>query len=83
MDKILVSLFVPLVQEKYDLFVPVDLDVGSLTSVLANSVQDLCNGRYSVSGKERLIRTLPDAVLDPLKTFSEYDINDGTELMLI
>lgn len=83
MDKILVSLFVPSVQEKYDLFVPSDLDIGSLASTLANAVQDLCNGRYSVSEKERLIRLSPDASLDPSKTLSEYGIDDGTGLMLI
>lgn len=83
MEKILVSLFVPSVQEKYDLFVPADLEIGTLSSVLANGVHDLCNGRYCVSEKEMLLRTSPDAVLNPNKTLSEYDINDGTGLILI
>ncbi len=83
MKKILVSLFVPAVQEKYDLFVPSELEIRALSSVLANAICDLCNGRYCVSGKERLLRKSPDAVLNPDKTFSEYGINDGTELILI
>lgn len=83
MEKILVSLFVPAVQEKYDLFVPSDLEIGTLSSVLANAIHDLSNGRYSVSEKEMLLRTFPDAVFDPNKTLFEYDIGDGTELILI
>lgn len=83
MDKILVSLFVPSVQENFDLFVPSDLEIGTLSSVLANAVHDLSNGRYCVSEKERLIITFPDAVLNPEKTLSEYGVNDGAKLMLI
>lgn len=83
MDKILISLFVPSVQEKYDLFVPVDLEIGILAGILANGVHDLCDGRYCVSGKEMLIRTAPDAVLNPKKTLADYDINDGVGFILI
>lgn len=83
MEKILINLSVPSVQENYDVFVPSDLEIGTLVCVLASGVQDLCNGRYSISEKEMLIRTSPDAVLNPNKTLSDYDIDDGTRLVLI
>ena len=83
MEKILINLFVPSVQEKYDLFVPSDLEIGVLTGILANGVRDLCNGRYCISEKEMLIKTSPDVVLNPKKTLSEYDVNDGVKLVLI
>lgn len=83
MEKILVNLFVPSVQEKYDIFVPSNLEIGVLVSVLANGVQDLCNGRYCQSEKEMLIRLSPDIVLNPHKTLSYYDIKDGARLVLI
>ncbi len=83
MEKILVNLYVPSIQEEYDLFAPADLKVGELVGVFALGVQDLSNGHYSISDKERLLRTNPDAVLHPQRSLKECGIKDGTRLIMI
>lgn len=83
MEKILIGLFVPAAEERYDIFVPADLDIAALTRILADSVEELCNGRFCCSNQEMLVRKDPDTLLDPSRALSDYGIRDGTQIVLI
>lgn len=83
MDKILIRLDVPSVGKSYDLFVPANLVIARLCTVLADSVSELCNGRYGISGKEMLVLVSPNTVLVRNRTLADYGIGDGSRLMLI
>ena len=54
MEKKLIGLYVPAVQERFDLLVPADLDIAALTVLLTNGVEELCEGRYAPSHHELL-----------------------------
>jgi len=83
MEKILVSLDVPILGEKYDIFVPEDIKISSLTEVLAQGVFDVSGGKYAVSGREMLMLLEPELLLDPQKTLGDYDVGDGSPMMMI
>jgi hypothetical protein len=83
MDKILVCLFVPAVQQSFDLFVPPDLEIGKLTSVIAGGVEELCRGQYVSSHEEMLSQKDPDLLLNPFRTLASYGIKDGAELIML
>lgn len=83
MGKILIRLEIPSVKEQYDLFVPTDIDIKSLTNILANGIQELSNGRYGTSGKEMLMNRSPVSLLNPNKTLDDYCIKDGSVLIII
>ena len=55
MEKILINLYVPAIDKSYDLFAPKDLNIGSLVQMFSNSIQELSDGQYSISGFEMLI----------------------------
>lgn len=83
MEKKLIGLYVPAVQERFDLLVPSDLDVASLTALLTNGVEELCTGRYSPSHQELLSLRNPDRLLHPRKTLGDYGVENGAQLVLI
>ena len=83
MEKKLIGLYVPAVQERFDLLVPTDLDIASLTALLANGVGELCEGRYSPSHQELLSLRHPDILLRPRLTLADYGIENGAQLILI
>lgn len=83
MRKILVRLFVPSVNRTFDLFVPLDLEIGKLTQVIVSGVIYLCNGSYISSNEEMLNLKDPSAFLDPRLTLFNYGIKDMAELVLI
>lgn len=82
MDKILIGLQVPAVGEWFDIFVPVELDISTVTKLLADGVAELCGGRYICSGQEMLVRKEPATLLDPNRALAEYGIRDGEQLVL-
>lgn len=83
MDKILVNLFIPSVQESYDLFVPVDMEISGLIALLAEGVFELSNNRYGISGKEQLILRGQESPMNPAHTLEDYGVQDGAELVLL
>ena len=83
MEKRLIGLYVPAVQERFDLLVPMDLDIATLTGLLVNGVEEMCAGRYAPSRQELLSMRYPDMLLHPGKTLADYGVEDGAQLVLI
>lgn len=83
MEKRLIGLYVPAVQERFDLLVPMDLDVVALTKLLVNGVEEMCEGRYAPSHQELLSMRHPDMLLNPRLTLADYDVVDGAQFVLI
>lgn len=83
MEKKLVGLYVPAVQEKFDLLVPVDLEIRTVTALLTNGVKELCPGRYTPSGQETLSMRYPEMLLQPGKTLADYGAENGTQLLMM
>lgn len=83
MSKILVSLDVPILGEKFDMFVPDDVSISLLIGLMANGVYDACGGKYYISGNERLMRVYPEELLNPKYILRDYAIEDGAQLMMI
>lgn len=83
MEKRLIGLYVPAVQERFDLLAPVDLEIAALTALLARGVEEMCAGRYTPSRQELLSMRHPDMLLHPRKTLSDYGVENGAQLVLI
>ncbi len=83
MDKVLICLLVPPAKRSFDLFVPMDLDIGTLTRVIADGVEELCRGYYVSSHEEMLSRKDPDLLLNPFRTLASYGVRDGAVLVLL
>lgn len=83
MEKILIKLFIPAVNRSFDLFVPVDIEIGELTKTIVNGVEYMCNGVYVPSNEEMLNSKEGHILFDPSLTLDAYGITDGAELILI
>lgn len=83
MEKKLIGLYVPAVQERFDLLVPVDMDIAVLTKLLVDGVEEICAGRYTPSHQEMLSRRHPDILLHPGKKLADYGVENGAQLVLI
>lgn len=83
MAKILIRLYVPVLQEQQDLFAPGDLALSELTALIADGIADLSDGKYRSSGNEMLMLREPEMLLDPRKTLRDYSVRDGAEIMIL
>lgn len=83
MNKILIKLYVPAVNQTFDVFVPVDLAVRELIKVLVNGVNYMRDGTYISSQKETLSFRKNEGLLNPSLTLADYGVQNGAELVLI
>ena len=83
MDKILIGLYVPAVQEHFDLFVPGTQKIELIIRLMTEGVADLCKGRFTPSGFEMLSLKDGDILLHPERTLADYGIDDGAQLLLM
>lgn len=82
MDKKLVNLYVPAVQQAFDLYVPTELDIHTLINLLSKGVEELCGGKFVPSSQELLTMKQPDMLFDPMRSLSDYGVEDGAQLIL-
>ena len=82
MNKKLITLVVPSVEEEFDILVPDFLVIKELIKLLAEAVSDITQNMYVSSGCEVLCRREPDMILDEEYTLQEYGLQNGEYLYL-
>lgn len=83
MEKLLISLIVPALERRYDLFVPQDVPIRKVIEVMINGVRDLSDEQYQTSGREMLMSDRYDLPLREDQPLCAYGIRDGETLILI
>ena len=51
-DKILVTLVVPMIEKKYEVFLPANKKIGEIITLLSKGLTDVSNGYYIITNKE-------------------------------
>ena len=83
MNKVLVEIHIPAINDHFDAFAPVDVPIKDLNPIIASGVAEITNGKYLASECEQLCLKEPSGLLNPALTLQAYGIKDGTELYLI
>ncbi len=83
MDKVLVTLTVPVISEKYDIWIPTFLEIREVKRLLAKAVVELSGGRYVSSGNEILIEKETNHQLAESDVIQQYDIKNGNNLIMM
>lgn len=83
MEKVLVSIHAAAVGLKCDAFLPTDVPISLLTSLIASGVSELTGGKYESSGLELLSLQTPEYLFDPSLCLNDYQVKDGMQLFLI
>jgi len=83
MNKVLLEIHIPAISEHFDIFVPVDVPVGTLIKIITDGVAEITNDKYVISGCEQLCLKEPPGLLNPRCTLQDYGAKDGMQLYLI
>ena len=81
--KILVSIYIPGISEKQDIWLPKSLRIGDAVSMIAKTIEELSNHRYSVSGEECLCSADKNLLLKKESTLEDYGIKNGDLLVMM
>jgi len=82
-NKVLIELIVPSIDEKYDIFIPINLKVGEILNLINKSLKDINYGLY----KPDVVRKLYDCSNGETFNLNDLvintDIRNGSKLVLV
>lgn len=81
--KILIELEIPLIEKKYDLFIPVNKKVGTIKKLIEQALVDLSDGAYVIAEDTNLYSKETGNVYDVNRTVRDTDLKNGSRVILL
>ena len=81
-NKILVRLYVPKIEEQYDLMIPLNKQIYVVIQLLVKAVNELCGGYYTPSKMPMLYDKITAKAYDVNLTVIESSLRNGSEIIL-
>lgn len=82
-NKILVELEIPLIEKKYDLFIPINKKIGTIKSLIENSLLELTDNSYEIKEDTNLYSKETGVVYDVNNTVRDTDLKNGSRIILL
>lgn len=83
MNEVLVKLYVPMVDEQYDIWIPLDKKIHTIIKLLVKSVNEFTKGYYTPSKMPYLYDKITAKAFDINLKLIQTEIRNGTELIMI
>lgn len=83
MDKILIEVYVPLLDCAYDIFIPRQSPMHEVLELIKRAITELSDGRFVADGTTIICHRSNGNIIDINMLVYELDIHNGSKLMLI
>lgn len=83
MNKVLVKVYVPIIDEEYDIWIPLNRKIHSIIKLLIKAINDLSGGYYRPKNVPVLYNKITAKEYELNKSVKESNIKNGTEIVLI
>ena len=82
-NKILIEVFVPMLEQEYDVFVPINKKIKNVTRLINDAIVDLSNGCFPKKSDIVLYNRQNGFILDPKLNVKEAGLVNGSQVILI
>ena len=82
-NKVCVELIVPAIEERYNVFVPINKKTLEVIYLLRKAINEMSNGFFEISNQISLINGNTGLMYDVDKTFLENGILNGSKIILM
>lgn len=82
-NKILIELEIPLIEKKYDLFVPINKKVGTVKTLIEASLVELTDNAYTPKEESNFYSKETGEIYDVNKNVRDTDLKNGSRILLI
>ena len=82
-NKVNVDLFVPAINEYYNLFIPINKSVGEVIKLLNQAINELTDNSFPITNNLSLVHVSNGEVCDTTKIVKANNIRNGSRLALI
>ncbi len=83
MDKVLIKLYVPSIEERYDVKIPLNKKVSEIIILLIRAIDEFCGGNYNPKEIPHLYNLLTEEMIDSNFRVKDAKIKNGMQLILI
>ena len=83
MNKVLVKLYVPIIEEQYDVWLPKNKRIYNIIMLLIKGVKELTKETYQIEELPILYNRLTGVKYDLNDRVQDTDITNGTEIILV
>ena len=83
MNKVLVNVYVPILNASYDIFIPMQSQLFEVADLIKKAVAELSEGRFIPTRDTTISLRSSGKILDINRTIQDLSIGNGTKLMLI
>ena len=82
-NKVLVSLSIPEIDKKYDVYLPINKKIGNIINLLNKSISELTDGELILSTANSLFNETTKEKYESDILLANTNIRNGTELILL
>lgn len=82
-NKVLIELIVPEIEEKYNIFIPVNRRIGNIIILLNKAINEITNGNFIINNDRILYNRFTGKKYLINDLVRHTDIRNGTKLVMI
>lgn len=82
-NKILVELEVPLIEKKYDLFIPTNKKIGTIKNLVEEELIELTEGSYKKVDSTNFYSKETGVIYDVNNNVRDTDLKNGSRVILV
>ena len=82
-NKILIGLYVPLIEKNYDIYIPINQKIGTIKRLIENGLIELTDNSYVIKEDTNFYSKETGQIYDVNKSVRETDLKNGSRIILI
>ena len=82
-NKILIELEIPLIEKKYDIFIPINKKICNIKSLIEQALVELTDKAYEIREDTNLYSKENGTIYDVNKTVRDTDLKNGSRVILL
>lgn len=82
-SKIIIKVYVPSLNNSYDIFITINLTISEITQLVVNSITEMTNGDFSPNNQLRLYLKDTGEIIEYNKIVKETSLRNGSKVILL
>ncbi len=82
-NKILICLYIPLIEKSYDLFIPINKKIGTVKRLIEEGLVELTDNSYIIKENTNFYSKDTGDIYDVNLTVRDTDLKNGSKVILI
>ena len=82
-NKILIKLEIPLIEKKYDIFIPINKKIGTIKKLMEEALVELTDNAYTPQEDSNFYSKDTGIIYDVNQTVRDTDLQNGSRIILV